>query len=198
VTYACVLFSIAHRAAGAAEHPAFPAPSIDWRVAVFARLGRNLCLENAKSCPPPSCPASGGASSIPEASGSSTSVSGILDRPHSRAMTVSGCLKFESENTRSSRISELLAARNAVKWRARSGTHNRRPLCTKIVRHRELRRIPRYGWVPAFAGTTADGKNATLRSGQSYSAAAANRLFSSSASSRACSARAFLMLSSLM
>ena len=67
----------------------------------------------------------------------------------------------------------------------------------KTVRHRELRRDSAV-WVPAFAGTTADGKNATLRSAQSYSAAAANRLFSSSASSRACSARAFLMLSSLM
>ena len=39
-----------------------------------------------------------------------------------------GCLKFETENTWSSRTSELLAARSAVKWRARSGTHNHRPL----------------------------------------------------------------------
>src|SRR6516164_2251358 len=89
VTYACVLFSIAHKAAGAADHPAFPAPSRVEDV-VLQKLGQ-ACRGNARSCP-------------------------------------LGCLKFESENTRSSRTSELLAARSAVKWRARSGTHNHGPL----------------------------------------------------------------------
>src|SRR6516162_2913003 len=48
VTYACVLFSIAHKAAGAAEHPAFPAPSIDWRVAVLPDSGA-ICVSRMRS-----------------------------------------------------------------------------------------------------------------------------------------------------
>src|SRR6516225_9964095 len=160
VTYACVLFSIAHKAAGAADHPAFPAPSRVEDV-VLQKLGQ-ACRGNARSCP-------------------------------------LGCLKFESENTRSSRTSEFCLRRAAPSSGERDPGPITTGLCyTKIVRHRCEPRRNSAVWVPAFAGTTADGKNATLRSGQSYSAAAANRLFSSSASSRACSARAFLMISSLM
>jgi hypothetical protein len=53
-----------------------------------------------------------------------------------------GCLKFESESM-SSRTSELLAARSAVKWRARSGTHNHRPLlCEDRPTPASYRQIP--------------------------------------------------------
>src|ERR1700756_3565629 len=38
--YTCVLSTIAHKAAGAAKHPAFPAPSFFSRVCVASKLGR--------------------------------------------------------------------------------------------------------------------------------------------------------------
>ena len=38
--YACVLLPFAHKAAGAAKHPAFPAPSVVLRDKIDAKLGR--------------------------------------------------------------------------------------------------------------------------------------------------------------
>jgi len=52
--FACVLLHFAHKAAGAAKHPAFPAPSSILRDEVDAKLGRNPRRGNAESCPLPS------------------------------------------------------------------------------------------------------------------------------------------------
>src|SRR5579871_6968220 len=48
--YACVLFAFAHEAAGAAQHPAFPAPSLSSRDTVVATTRTLLRRGNAESC----------------------------------------------------------------------------------------------------------------------------------------------------
>jgi hypothetical protein len=80
VTNSCV-FYFCTRGCGCAKHPAFPAPSDCRGTCKMHRSGARQCRGKVESYSPLSCPASSGASSIPEASWSSTAVSGILDRP---------------------------------------------------------------------------------------------------------------------
>jgi hypothetical protein len=76
--YACVLLPFAHKAAGAAKHPAFPAPSVFGGDAE-AKLGRDRAAGMRRHTSP-SCPAEAG-HPVFETSRTSTTVSGMLDRP---------------------------------------------------------------------------------------------------------------------
>src|SRR5271163_4603914 len=88
-----LLFACEAAGASSIRHSLRPLSS--WGGWFQAQLGRDRAAGMRTRIPPPSCPASSGASSNPRLLGSITVVSGILDRPVKPGDDIGSSLLFE-------------------------------------------------------------------------------------------------------